>query len=68
METTTTKMAYTKKEVEEMMGVTRKTVEKWQNEGRISFSQIGKIVLFSPEDIQEFLDRNHVQAYQYVQN
>lgn len=68
METTTTKMAYTKKEVEEMMGVTRKTVEKWQNEGLISFSQIGKIVLFSPEDIQEFLDRNHVQAYQYVKS
>ena len=50
------------------MGVTRKTVEKWQNEGLISFSQIGKIVLFSPNDIQEFLDRNHVQAYQYAKN
>ena len=61
-------MAYTKKELEEMMGVTRKTVEKWQNEGLISFSQIGKIVLFSPDDIREFLANNHVQAYQYVKS
>ena len=61
-------MAYTKKELEEMMGVTRKTVEKWQSEGLISFSQIGKIVLFSPDDIREFLDRNHVQAYQYAKS
>lgn len=61
------KLAYTKKEVEEMLGVTRKTVEKWQKEGEIGYSQIGKIVLFSLNDINDFLSRHHVEAYRYAE-
>lgn len=61
------KLAYTKKEVEEMLGVTRKTVEKWQKEGEIGYSQIGKIVLFSLNDINDFLARHHVEAYRYAE-
>lgn len=64
---TTTKLAYTKKELEEMLGVTRKTIEKWQKEGEIGFSQIGKIVLFSLNDINDFLSRHHVEAYRYAE-
>ena len=61
------KLAYTKKEVEEMLGVTRKTVEKWQKEGEIGYSQRGKIVLFSINDINDFLSRHHVEAYRYAE-
>lgn len=50
-----------------MLGVTRKTVEKWQKEGEIGYSQIGKIVLFSINDINDFLSRHHVEAYRYAE-
>lgn len=55
------KMAYTNQDVMEMFDVGTKTLKKWRDSGALSFSLLGSIYLYSKQDIQNFLNKNHFE-------
>ncbi len=53
------KLAYTNQDLMDMFAVGTKTLKKWRDCGELAFSQRGSIYLYSRDDINEFLRRNH---------
>jgi excisionase family DNA binding protein len=52
----------TVKEVAERLKVTTRTVQKWQEEGTISFIKIGKCVRIREEHLENWLNKKTVKA------
>lgn len=44
------------------MGISKKTLEVWRNEGSIAFSKIGGLIFYQRGAIKEMLDRNKVNG------
>lgn len=57
------KPAYTNKEVMEMFGIASATLKKWRDTGTLGYSQKGNIYLYSKEDIDVFLKKNHYDTF-----
>lgn len=53
------KLAYTNQDLMDMFAVGTKTLKKWRDCGELTFTQRGSIYLYSRDDINEFLRRNH---------
>lgn len=51
-------------EVMEMLNVSRRTVQNYRNEGKISYFQQGRKILYPREGIEEFLRKNMTKVYQ----
>lgn len=51
-------------EVMEMMNVSRRTVQNYRDDGKISYTQDGRKILYPRESIEEFLRDNMIKAYQ----
>lgn len=47
------------------MKVSRRTAQKWRDEGIISFSQIGGKIYYKQIDINKMLERNHKKAFKF---
>ncbi len=60
------KPLYTNKEMMEMLDVTSATLKKWRNLGLLGYTQVGSTYFYSPDDIREFMDKNHNEAYAYL--
>lgn len=45
-------------EVMEMLHVSRRTVQNYRDEGKISYSQHGRKILYPREGVEEFLRKN----------
>lgn len=50
-------------EVMEMLNVSRRTVQNYRDEGKISYTQHGRKILYPREGIEEFLRKNMIKAY-----
>ncbi|MDR8389502.1 helix-turn-helix domain-containing protein [Aliifodinibius sp. S!AR15-10] len=50
-------------EVMEMLKVSRRTVQNYRDEGKISYFQQGRKILYPREGIEEFLRKNMIKAY-----
>lgn len=50
-------------EVMEMMNVSRRTVQNYRDEGKISYSQDGRKILYPKESIEKYLRENMIKAY-----
>ncbi len=61
---TTEKKYYSKLELSNELGVSMRTIDTWIASGLISYSKIGRRVIFSKEDIEEFVKRNKIEAIQ----
>ena len=48
-----------KQDLMDMFAVGTKTLKKWRDCGELTFTQRGSIYLYSRDDINEFLRRNH---------
>ena len=59
------KELYTNKEMLELLGISTVTLKKWRNRGYIGYSQVGSTYYYSANDLKEFLERNHNEAYAY---
>ncbi len=57
------KPVYTNREMVEMLGVSTGTLKKWRNSGLLGFTQVGSTYFYSPDDIKEFMTKNHYEAY-----
>ena len=62
------KLAYTNQDLMAMFDVGTKTIKKWRDCGELSFTQRGSIYLYSREDINEFLRRNHFDLLELVKS
>ena len=60
------KPLYTNKEMMEMLDVSSATLKKWRNQGLLGYTQIGSSYFYSPNDVMEFMDKNHYEAYSYL--
>ena len=56
---------YTNKEVVEMLDCTEKTLRKYRNDGFLGYSRVGDKVYYTANDIILFLQRSHIDPYQY---
>lgn len=50
------KPVYTNREAAELFGVQPQTLRRWRQKGMIGFSKNGKTILYSEEDIRNFLN------------
>lgn len=56
---TLSKPVYTNREAVELFGVKPQTLRRWRQKGMIGYSQHGKTILYSSEDIRVFLKAFH---------
>jgi len=47
-----------------LMKVSKRTLQRWRDEGFLTFSQINGKIFFEPSDIQLFLEKHKVKVYQ----
>ena len=55
---------YSKLELSDELGISIRTIDNWIASGIISYTKIGRRVIFSKEDIEEFVKRNKREAIQ----
>jgi hypothetical protein len=51
------------KSLADFLTVSPRTLANWRKEGKIPFVQIGKIVLYRGEDINEFITKHHIKSW-----
>lgn len=54
------------KEVAEKCQVSARTVQRWQDEGLISFVKVGKVVRIREEHLESWLDKKTVKAQKKI--
>lgn len=61
------KPVYTRNETLQLLGLDSKTLKRYQDDGLIGYSQPidGGKVFFSRQDIDEFLNRTHHEAFYF---
>ena len=59
----THKPSYTTEDMLKIFGISRPTLQKWRNKGLIGYSQVESTFCYSPDDIKNFLNYNHYDAY-----
>ncbi|KAA6319460.1 hypothetical protein EZS27_030651, partial [termite gut metagenome] len=52
----------TDKEVSEKLKVSRRTLQDYRNEGKISYCQLGGKILYRESDIEKMLEDNYFPA------
>jgi excisionase family DNA binding protein len=56
------KQYFSKIELSSELGVSIRTVDNWIASGLISYSKIGRRVIFSRSDVDDFMQRNKCEA------
>jgi excisionase family DNA binding protein len=56
---------YSKLELGMTLNVCVRTIDNWIAKGMISYSKLGKRVIFSQRDLDEFIERNRKDDYLY---
>ena len=57
------KEVYTKKDLMNLFDVSDKTITGYMNDGYLGFTQVGRVILYSPLDIINFMMMNHHNPY-----
>jgi len=50
------------KEVAELLGMKPQTLRTWTSQKKISFTKLGSLVRFTPEQVEELVNRGRVEA------
>lgn len=58
------KRIYNNKTLSEYIGVSTRTLQNWRDEGRISFTQIKDVILYSEEDVEAFMKKHRRISFQ----
>ena len=56
---------FSKMDLSKELGVSLRSIDNWLASGMISYSKIGRRVIFSKEDIDEFITRNKRDAFSF---
>lgn len=57
------KPVFTNQEAMDIMGIASATLKMWRDNGLIGYTQVGKIYLYSREDIDKFLKDHHFDTF-----
>ena len=57
------KEVYTKKDLMVLFDCSDKTITGYMNDGYLGYSQVGRLIFYSPLDIINFLMSNHHKPY-----
>lgn len=63
MEATENRIAFTVQEVAELLGVSINTIRRATAEGLLPYRQLGRLVRYTREDIQAYLDAHRVAGF-----
>ncbi len=47
----------------QLMGVSKRTAQGWRDEGKISFSQVGKKIFYKLSDVDKLLAENYNKSF-----
>jgi excisionase family DNA binding protein len=53
---------FSKMDLSKELGVSLRSIDSWISSGIISFSKIGRRIIFSKKDLDEFIERNRRDA------
>ncbi|HDY68216.1 MAG TPA: DNA-binding protein [Candidatus Scalindua sp.] len=56
------KPIYHDKDLEELFLVSRRTIQNWRDEKKISFTKVGNKVFYTREDVESFLKKYHNES------
>jgi excisionase family DNA binding protein len=56
---------FSKYEAAKKLGVSNRTVDNWMADGKISFTKVGRKVIFSDNDIESLIKNFHRDAFYY---
>lgn len=56
---------FSKSEAAKKLGVSNRTVDNWMADGKISFSKVGRKVIFSDDDLESLIRNFHRDAFYY---
>ena len=62
---TSAKNFYSKSELAKKLGVAVRTLDNWISNGKISFTKIGRRIIFSESDLDQLLENNRCEAFYY---
>lgn len=54
----------TDREVSQRLKVSRRTLQDWRNEGKISYIMLGGKILYSESAIQQLLEKHYYKAFE----
>lgn len=57
------KLSYTNQEVMQLFGISTGTLKKWRDNGLLGYSLLGNTYMYSKQDITDFLQATHYEAY-----
>ena len=58
-------MYYSKSEIAKKLGVSNRTVDNWMASGKISFTKVGRRIIFSDHDLEQLIANNRREAFYY---
>lgn len=62
------KPVFTNQEMMEIFGIASATLKMWRDTGKLGYSQVGKIYMYSREDISRFLKAYHFDRFEDDRN
>ena len=57
------KLLYTSEEVAKIFRVSTRTIQNWRDKGKIDFVQINHVILYSQDDVNEFIEKYHTKNF-----
>lgn len=54
---------YSNKDLSSLLGITDKTLRQYRNEGMISYSRVDDKYWYTQDDVDEFLQKHHYDAF-----
>ena len=60
---TTSIFCYDNESLSELLKISTRTLQKYRDDGRISFTQVKDVIIYTLDDVNEFLENNKVRAY-----
>jgi len=54
---------YSNKDLSSLLGITDKTLRQYRNEGMISYSRVDDKYWYTQDDVDEFLQKHHFDAF-----
>jgi excisionase family DNA binding protein len=57
------KRPFNNKSLSEYLGVSTRTLQNWRDEGKISYTQVKEVILYSMDDVEAFMKKHKRIAF-----
>ena len=54
---------YTNEDLINLLKVSRRTLSTWRETGKIGYRQIGAKIIYTQNDVDQFIKKNHYESY-----